>query len=412
MNGTLRLFVKLLSAPPAPSPTTLPMVVQHNALVNARFLLGPLETRLFWQMVARIGRHDTQFAMCRVEVSELMGDTNSQNSYKLVRESVEKFATRTLLIEQLNSEGRRGRQPDYVVLPLLSSAHYRGGKGTVEARFNDALMPYLLELRDNFTKAQLTELLKLKSQYSQRFYWLLREYAAFGQRTMTLADLKMMFQLGPGYDRWDNFRTRILDRGQEEMKNTDLPFTYEAIKEGRTVVAVKFLFAPAPAQLPALLEPTEWEALLLASGVSSNSLASVRTQLEAGVYDEGYIRYVVATVKAQVAGGKVKREAGAVYKALTDGYLLVDYRKPPSAPSKPRTNAVLRREREKLTNEMGDVENTLKWLRTEAPEALYPEAKRAEAVAEMEQRLDFYGQELKKLTTVIIPAGKSQLAVN
>ena len=390
--------MSLPATPPTPAPgVQLPIVVQHNALVNARFLFGPLEARLFWHLLARIGRHDTKFALCRVEVSELMGETNSQNTYKVVREVVEKFATRTLTIEQLNAEGRRGRQPDYVVLPLLSSAHYRGGKGRVEARFNDAVMPYLLELRDNFTKAQLTELLKLKNPYSQRIYWLLREYAAFGQRTLTLDELKTMFQLGPGYDRWDNFRTRILNRVQEEMLATDLPFTYEAVKDGRHVTAVKFVFAPAPAQLPAPLEHTEWEALLLAAGVSSGSLATIRAQLAAGAYDEGYIRYVVATVRAQAAAGKVKRAAGAVYKALTDGYLLADYRKPLAVPGKPRTAAALKSRRAKLASQAADAASTLRWLRFEAPEETYPGAERAKAIAETQQRWELFTQELKSL---------------
>jgi hypothetical protein len=389
-------------------PSTLPpptqgmppaLVVQHNNFVNARFLFGPLESRLFLYLLAQVGRHDTQFNLCRVEVSELMAGTSSQNAYKLVREAVEKFATRTLTIEQLDAEGRRGRQPDFVVLPLLSSAHYRGGKGVVEAKFNDAVRSFLLELRGNFTQAQLNELLKLKSPYSQRIYWLLREHAAFGQRTLALSELKTMFQLGPGYDRWDNFRTRILDRVQKEMLATDLPFTYELIKDGRHVVAVKFLFA-ATAALPsaaAELAPAEWEALLLAAGVSASSLGNVRAQLEAGAYDEGYVRYVVATVKAQVAAGKVKRAAGAVYKALTDGYLLADYQKHLVPPAKPRTPAALKRQREKLTNEIGDAENTLKWLRDEAPEDKYPGAKRAEAMAEMQKRVALLTQELGRL---------------
>ena len=69
---------------------------------------------------------------------------------------------------------------------LLAYGKYLDGEGLIEARFNDMLLPYLLELRDNFIKAQLTELLKLKSASSYQIYWLLREYAAFGKRTIKL----------------------------------------------------------------------------------------------------------------------------------------------------------------------------------------------------------------------------------
>lgn len=373
-------------------PASTPLVVQHNALINARFQFGPLETRLFLHLLANIGRNDTAFGLCRVEVSELLGEINSQNTYKLVREAVEEFATRTITIEQLSGVGRRSRQPDFVVLPLLSIAQYKGGEGAVEARFNDAVIPYLLELRDNFTKAQLTELLKIKNPNSHRIYWLLREYSAFGQRVVGLTDLKAMLKLGPGYDRWDNFKVRILDRAQQELQETDLPFTYELIRQGKAVSEIRFLFAPVSEQLPASQPPADgWEAALLAVGVAGKSLATIKTQIEAGYYDEGYIRYVLSRVSDQVRQGKVKKHAGAVYKALADGYFLNDYKqaqaKPTSKPKPVTLPIITAKQREKLQNELADLHSSLKFVQHEAPENLYTGTKRQEAAAEIEARI-------------------------
>ena len=381
-------------------PASTPLVVQHNALINARFQFGPLETRLFLHLLANIGRNDTAFGLCRVEVSELLGEINSQNTYKLVREAVEEFATRTITIEQLSGVGRRSRQPDFVVLPLLSIAQYKGGEGAVEARFNDAVIPYLLELRDNFTKAQLTELLKIKNPNSHRIYWLLREYSAFGQRVVGLTDLKAMLKLGPGYDRWDNFKVRILDRAQQELQETDLPFTYELIRQGKAVSEIRFLFAPVSEQLPASQPPADgWEAALLAVGVAGKSLATIKTQIEAGYYDEGYIRYVLSRVSDQVRQGKVKKQAGAVYKALADGYFLNDYKqaqaKPISKPKPVTLPTVTAKQREKLQNELADLHSSLKFVQHEAPENLYTGTKRQEAAAEIEARITNLQKQLK-----------------
>jgi hypothetical protein len=378
-----------------------PLVVQHNALINARFQFGPLETRLFLHLLANIGRNDTTFGLCRVEVAELLGEMNSQNTYKLVREAVEEFATRTITIEQLSAVGRRSRQPDFVVLPLLSIAQYKGGEGAVEARFNDAVVPYLLELRDNFTKAQLTELLKLKNPYSHRIYWLLREYSAFGQRVVGLADLKAMLKLGPGYDRWDNFKTRILDRAQQELKETDLPFTYELIRQGKAVNEIRFLFAPASEQLSTPQSPASgWEAALLAVGVAGKSLAAIKTQLEAGYYDEGYIHYVLSRVSDQVRQGKVKKQAGAVYKALADGYFLTDYKQLQTAPvNKSRVTTrpvVIARQREKLKSELEDLHNSLKFVQ-QASEEIYTSTKRQEVAAGIEAKIAVLQQQLLSL---------------
>jgi hypothetical protein len=397
----LYCFCSMNLVPTSSLTPSAPLVVQHNALINARFQFGPLETRLFLHLLASIGRNDTTFGICRVEVAELLGEVNSQNTYKLVREAVEEFATRTITIEQLSAVGRRSRQPDFVVLPLLSIAQYKGGEGAVEARFNDAVIPYLLELRDNFTKAQLAELLKLKNPYSHRIYWLLREYSAFGQRVVGLADLKAMLKLGPGYDRWDNFKTRILDRAQQELKETDLPFTYELIRQGKAVSGIRFLFAPTPEQLSIPQPPANgWEAALLAVGVAGKSLAAIKTQLEAGYYDEGYIHYVLGRVSDQVRQGKVKKQAGAVYKALADGYFLIDYKQSQTAPvNKPKVTArpaAIARHREKLKSELEDLYNSLKFVQ-QASEEVYTDTKRQEVTAEIEAKIAALQQQLLSL---------------
>ncbi len=157
------------------SPTVYPLVVQHNALVNAQFSLSTTESRLFLAMLAGISPQDTEFVKCQVEIHEILESTS--NNYAHVRKVLDDFGGCKLRIEELSSDGRRQKRT-FTVIPLVEYAEYREGEGFVEARFNTRLLPYLLELRDNFTKAQLAELIKLKSPSSFRIYWLLREYAS------------------------------------------------------------------------------------------------------------------------------------------------------------------------------------------------------------------------------------------
>jgi hypothetical protein len=350
------------------APVIHPLVVQHNALVNARFDLNTIESRLFLALLARCTRNDISFATCRVSVAEIMVASGSNRRYDQVRKMLKDFAGRTLLVEKLDAQGRPKKNPGYVVLPLLAYAEYIDGEGVIEARFNDLLLPYLLELRDNFTKAQLTELLKLKSASSYRIYWLLREYATFGKRTIKLDELKAILGLDEEYDRFDNFKARVLERAKAELAATDLPFTYEAVKTGRIVTDVRFFFQPsgqATVDVPAV-ELAEWEQVLTAAGIAVASLAVVRARLSTGDYDEGYVHYVLATVKAQVKAGRVKKEAGAIFKALTDGYLLPAYRKTLLKPAsaKVKTTPALAAKRKKLLSELDDQRNSMEWAKT------------------------------------------------
>jgi hypothetical protein len=364
-----------MSSPSIPIVSPHPLVVQHNALVNARIDLNTIESRLFLSLLSRVNRQDDGFAPCQVPVREIMGATVSKTMYDQVRKTLKEFASRTIVIEKLDELGKPLKRPDFVVLPLLAYAEYRQGEGLVEAQFNDRLIPYLLELRDNFTKAQLAELLKLKSASSYRIYWLLREYAAFGKRTIGLLELKAILGLEKEYDRFDNFKVRVLDRAQQELAETDMPFTYELIRQGKAVSEIRFLFPPNGRQQPSLPPTADgWESALLAVGVANKSLTNIKTQLAAGYYDEGYIWFVLAAVRKKVQAGKVKKEAGAVFKALSDGYLLADYKKflaIPSTPTKPAPKPNPVRNKQKLLSELDDVRGSLRWLREHSTKEKY-----------------------------------------
>ncbi len=358
--------------PSSTTPVTHPLVVQHNALVNARFDLNTTEARLFLAMLACIKRNDDSFGKCELSVRDVLDHGSSQN-YGHVRKVLEKFASRLITIETLGTGGKRMKHRTYSAIPLLARADYVEGEGQIVLRFNDELHDYLLELHDNFTKAQITELMKLKSATSYRIYWLLREYAAFGKRTIPLDELKAILGLSEGYDRFNNFRARVLERAKEELAETDLPFTYSTISKGRLVTHIEFVFKPvnSATSLPTRAELStgtisEWEAAVLAAGVSPGSLSQIQDRLSSGEYDEGYVSFVLATVQAQVKAGKVKNEGGAVFKALTEGYMLQAYRKAKqvAATSKVKISPALASKRKKLLSELEDAYGSLQFAKT------------------------------------------------
>ena len=348
-----------------------PMVVQHNALVNAQFNLTTTESRLFLAMLARISPKDTEFAKCQVEMHNIL-DVAS-NNYAHAKKVIDNFGSRKLRIEKLAPGGGRSQKRIFTVIPLVEYAEYREGGGYVEAQFNSRLLPYLLELRDNFTTAQLAELIKLKSPSSFRIYWILREYATFGKRTIPLDELKTLLGLENDYDRFNNFRVRVLDRTQKELADTDTAFTYETVKRGRDVVAIKFHLrhnGEYITQTGSTQPLQEWEDAVLATGVSLKSLPQIKERLDADDYDLGYVSFVLDTVKSQVQSGKIKKEGGAVFKALVEGYLLPAYRKAKqrqsaaSTKAKPKNNPAIVNQLKKLKSELEDLNNSLNFTKT------------------------------------------------
>ncbi len=332
------------------------IVAQHNALVNARFSFVPLQMRLFLALLARISLDDTEFKEHVIPVSELLFERHGGSAYQQLDEMCDDITSFKLYIEILEDGTRkRRRRPKYDYIPLMAKAGYDGDLGGIVAAFNPLIMPYLLQLREsgNFTLADLDELRKLKSPSSVRIYWLLKEYSDFGQRTVTPEQLRFMLNIAENeYPRFSNFKARILDRAQLELARTDMPFTYELERHNQLVQRIKFLFGydaanigsyePAEVQgtqstektklsqhsenvEKALVEEPAWVQALRLIGVSLRSIKQITKQLEAKEYPLEYVDFVLSRIGKQHQLGKVKKPAGAVYKALVEKYLLEEY---------------------------------------------------------------------------------------
>jgi plasmid replication initiation protein len=314
------------------------IVAQHNALINARFSFLPLQMRLFLALLARIEFEDADFKEHFVPVSELVFDRRGGSAYEQVDEMCEKLTQFTLYIEDLEEGTRRRRKkPNYQYLPLMSKAEYRGDLGGVLAIFNPLIMPYLLQLRQsgNFTTAALAQLRKLKSPYSLRIYWLLKEYADFGRRTMSVDQLRFVLNIAEHeYPRFSSLKARVLDKAQDELAGTDLPFTFELERESQVVKRIKFLLHLREGATKKTLaaendtpenNTLDWGVSLQQVGVSKRSITQIARQLETGEYDLGYVDFVLTRIQRQHSLGKVKKLAGAIYKALIEKYLLEEY---------------------------------------------------------------------------------------
>ncbi|TPG58006.1 replication initiation protein [Hymenobacter nivis] len=331
------------------------IVAQHNALVNARFSFVPLQMRLFLALLARISLDDTEFKEHVIPVSELLFERHGGSAYQQLDEMCDDITSFKLYIEILEDGTRkRRRRPKYDYIPLMAKAGYDSDMGGIVAAFNPLIMPYLLQLREsgNFTLADLDELRKLKSPSSVRIYWLLKEYSDFGQRTVTPEQLRFMLNIAENeYPRFSNFKARVLDRAQLELARTDMPFTYELERQNQLVQRIKFLFGYDTAtassdeveeQNVKLVENTEhlqntenanqpaadepaWIQALRLIGVSLRSIKQIIKQLEDKEYPLEYVDFVLSRIGKQHQLGKVKKPAGAVYKALVEKYLLEEY---------------------------------------------------------------------------------------
>lgn len=115
--------------------------------------------------------------------------------------------------------------------------------GTVTVRFDDDMMPYLLELtKDKFyTHYQLKYILPMKSQYAIRLYELLKSYQRNNYEWFFDIE-KLKKQLNcENYTRFPDFRRWVIEPAVSEINEyTDIKIAWDTVKEGRRVSRVVF----------------------------------------------------------------------------------------------------------------------------------------------------------------------------
>lgn len=211
------------------------LIVKSNYIVEASYKLSLGEQRVIYVLTSMINSTDDEFKPYKLtvkEFTEILG-TKSKDMYNQVSRYVEGLRDRDLTII---------KEKSILKTKWLSSAEYFIDDGYVELCFDPKLKPYLLMLKERFTKLSLDQMVSFSSQYHGRIYELLKQYEKIGERIFKLDDLKSL--LGIGFDEYAQyglFKQRILSKSKDEInKNSDIDIDFEEIKIGRKVTSIKF----------------------------------------------------------------------------------------------------------------------------------------------------------------------------
>ncbi|MFU0603259.1 replication initiation protein, partial [Klebsiella pneumoniae] len=122
-------------------------------------------------------------------------------------------------------------------------AQYLKGEAKVEITFSDAIMPYLTQLKGQFTRVVVKNVSSLSSTYSIRIYELLQQFRSTGDRTISLDDFRSILELEDKYSDFKILNRDLIKPAIAELnEKSDLAVTVETVKKGRTVVALRFRF--------------------------------------------------------------------------------------------------------------------------------------------------------------------------
>jgi len=131
----------------------------------------------------------------------------------------------------------------------------------VELEFSPKLKPFLLQLKLEFTKYKLGNVIHLKRIYSIRIYELLKQYEKIGKRRFDIPTLRNTLGIKDNeYQQFCDFRRWVLKVAQQELaEKTDIAFEWEEEKIKQKCVAITFIISKQNRVQPIKEEEQEQE---------------------------------------------------------------------------------------------------------------------------------------------------------
>jgi len=215
------------------------VVYKANALIEASYKLTLQEQRILLICIAKLDPRDENinktFQITSQEFFNAFPSVGKKHAEERLQEAIDKLAERWIHVYKDN-EKRRIRW-------IQEEAKYFDGKGKVEIIFADSIMPYLTQLKGQFTSIILKNVSSLKSNYSIRMYELLMQFKIVGSRIITVSKLRSILEVENKYQTFKSFNQWVIQPSIKELnQKSNLIVTIKTIKKGRSVESLQFNF--------------------------------------------------------------------------------------------------------------------------------------------------------------------------
>lgn len=218
-------------------------LAQANALTQARYNYTVVEKRAVYQIIKEVrsqfierpdGQRDLfNDLVIRMKTSDLQGnDVQLREVYT----SLKSLRRKSIWIE----DNERVLEVGYI-----NYFEHKKRDTHLEVQVSNKILPYLVELAEQFTTYSLTVAISLKTKYSQRFYEYCSQFKNIGFFYVSIEDLREKMMLGDAYSRYALFKKNVIDVAYRELKELydaeqcDLYFNYSEDKAGRSTLGLR-----------------------------------------------------------------------------------------------------------------------------------------------------------------------------
>ncbi|MBA1974577.1 replication initiation protein, partial [Escherichia coli] len=180
--------------------TSNPLIAyKSNALVEASYKLTLQEQRFLLLCISRLNSGtdvaspelQKTMTITAAEYFDSFPDMGRKNAEVQLQEAIDRLWDRSIILKD-DEKREEFRWIQY-------RAQYARGEGKAQITFSDAVMPYLTQLKGQFTRVVIKNISNLSRSYSIRIYEILQQFRSTGERIIALDDFKSSLMLDGKY---------------------------------------------------------------------------------------------------------------------------------------------------------------------------------------------------------------------
>ena len=227
-----------------------PKVYKNKKLNNANFSDYNLnDYQIFLHLISKLGKVDELGKYQQPEQLERIHTLTAKefstifnldikNTYRILQKAGTKLIKTSVKLEK----------PDLFStweINVCSMVEYNYKEGSITVKFTDDIMPYLAQVKQRFILYNLKEISNFGSLYTTRLYEIIQEFKDTGYVVKSVEQLRNLFSLNNQYKLYADFKRKTFAHAVNEINSQyELSLRFEEIKQGKKVVAIKFIFRP------------------------------------------------------------------------------------------------------------------------------------------------------------------------
>ena len=230
------------------------LVVKDNDVIRACYQLSLNEQRLLLIAIASLPKiidEDIPFSYYEERMYDVCVDdfvklgVHPKTAYRELEVAVERLYHRSIVIKSYGRELKTRWVQTIIKLeePPLDEYGHKDGFIGVSLRFSYELLPFLVQLSENFTQYPLKDVAGFSSIYSIRMYELMMQFNSTKYVKIKLSELRSMFELQDKYANSKDLRKWVIETAFKEInEKSPVLADYKLIKTGKRFTHLEIFF--------------------------------------------------------------------------------------------------------------------------------------------------------------------------